>query len=179
MIPPHTNRYPKPPSGAATGWGRFFLLGRESGVGRLRRGQDRSLRGKRYMGGNGKVEGRACPAPTDCCENLRTRGAREGDSPPLCRGRGLPFPVHRLFHAVPNPMTLAQNAAASASMGKPSPSRSVCQPSRLTQSPLPRRSPAGHTGSQTARRRPSRSPRCARPRARRQDRRPGGPSPGP
>ena len=92
MIPPHTNRYPKPPSGAATGWGRFFLLGRESGVGRLRRGQDRSLRGKRYMGGNGKVEGRACPAPTDCCENLRTRGAREGGSPPPfpltgCRGR--------------------------------------------------------------------------------------------
>ena len=40
------------------------------------------LRGKRYMGGNGKVEGRACPAPTDCCENLRTRGAREGGSPP-------------------------------------------------------------------------------------------------
>ena len=46
-----------------------------------RRGQDPSLRGKRYMGGNGKVEGRACPAPTDCCENLRTRGAREGGSP--------------------------------------------------------------------------------------------------
>ena len=40
---------------------------------------------------------------------------------PLCSGRLLPFPVHRLFHAVPNPMTLAQNAAASASMGKPSP----------------------------------------------------------
>ena len=31
-----------------------------------RRGQDPSLRCKRYMGGNGKVEGRACPAPTDC-----------------------------------------------------------------------------------------------------------------
>ena len=27
MIPPHTNRYPKPPSGAATGWGRFFCWG--------------------------------------------------------------------------------------------------------------------------------------------------------
>ena len=26
MIPPHTNRYPKPPSGAATGWGRFFCV---------------------------------------------------------------------------------------------------------------------------------------------------------
>ena len=72
--------------------GAIFLLGRESGGGRLRRGQDPSLRGKRYMGGNGKVEGRACPAPTDCCENLRTRGAREGGSPPPfpltgCRGR--------------------------------------------------------------------------------------------
>ena len=39
------------------------------------------------MGGNGKVAGRACPAPTGCCENLRTRGAREGGSPPLCSGR--------------------------------------------------------------------------------------------
>ena len=26
MIPPHTNRYPKPSSGAATGWGRFFCV---------------------------------------------------------------------------------------------------------------------------------------------------------
>ena len=26
MIPPHTNRYPKPPSGTATGWGRFFCV---------------------------------------------------------------------------------------------------------------------------------------------------------
>ena len=68
--------------------GAIFLLGRESGVGRLRRGQDPSLRGKRYMGGNGKVEGRAGPAPTDCCENLRTRGAREGGSPPLLQWAG-------------------------------------------------------------------------------------------
>ena len=45
-----------------------------------RRGQDPSLRGKRYMGGNGKVEGRACPAPTDCCEwvaNERGKGGRQ------------------------------------------------------------------------------------------------------
>ena len=62
------------------------------------------------------------PGPYGVPRNgLRTRGAREGGSPPLCRGRGLPFPVHLLFHAVPNPMMLAQNAAASASMGKPSP----------------------------------------------------------
>ena len=60
--------------------GAIFLLGRESGGGRLRRGQDPSLRGKRYMGGNGKVEGRACPAPTDCCEwvaNERGKGGRQ------------------------------------------------------------------------------------------------------
>ena len=68
--------------------GAIFLLGRERGGGRLRRGQDPSLRGKRYMGGNGKVEGRACPAPTDCCENLRTRGAREGGSPPPLQWAG-------------------------------------------------------------------------------------------
>ena len=37
-----------------------------------RRGQDPSLRCKRHMGGNGKVAGRACPAPTDCC--FRQRG---------------------------------------------------------------------------------------------------------
>ena len=41
------------------------------------------------MGGNGKVEGRACPAPTDCCENLRTRGAREGGSPPPLQWAGV------------------------------------------------------------------------------------------
>ena len=43
-------------------------------------------RGKRYMGGNGKVEGRACPAPTDCPK----WGADE-------RGKGgrLPFPGNR------------------------------------------------------------------------------------
>ena len=62
------------------------------GGGRLRRGQDPSLRCKRQKGATGKAAGRACPAPTDCCENLRTRGAREGGSPPLfpltgCRGR--------------------------------------------------------------------------------------------
>ena len=34
-------------------------------------------------GGHNKVAGRACPAPTDCRESLCTRGAREGDSPPL------------------------------------------------------------------------------------------------
>ena len=33
MIPPHTNRYPKPPSGAATGWGRFFCWGERAAAG--------------------------------------------------------------------------------------------------------------------------------------------------
>ena len=41
------------------------------------------------MGGNGKVAGRACPAPTDCYENLRTRGAREGGSPPPLQWAGV------------------------------------------------------------------------------------------
>ncbi len=136
MIPPHTNRYPKPPSGAATGWGRFFCVSDQgeraaaggaakplrprklgqlptawgafcagkarerslSSQGRWPRSRPEGLlrfaagscggvktppyRAIGYMGGNGKVEGRACPAPTDCCENLRTRGAREGGSPP-------------------------------------------------------------------------------------------------
>ena len=60
--------------------GAIFLLGRESGGGRLRRGQDPSLRGKRYMGGNGKVEGRACPAPTGCHKwgaDERGKGGRQ------------------------------------------------------------------------------------------------------
>ena len=54
--------------------------------GRPRRGQDPSLRGKRQKGGTGKVEGRACPAPTDCPK----WGADE-------RGKGgrLPFPGNR------------------------------------------------------------------------------------
>ena len=60
--------------------GAIFLLGRESGGGRLRRGQDPSLRGKRYMGGNGKVAGRASPAPTDCPKwgaDERGKGGRQ------------------------------------------------------------------------------------------------------
>ena len=47
---------------------------------------------QKAKGWHSKAAGRACPAPTDCCENLRTRGAREGGSPPPfpltgCRGR--------------------------------------------------------------------------------------------
>ena len=80
---------------AQRGGGRVYEAGGAFAVrggGRPRRGQDPSLQCKRQKGGTGKVEGRACPAPTDCCENLRTRGAREGGSPPSfpltgCRGR--------------------------------------------------------------------------------------------
>ena len=61
---------PQAPIRSRNRMGAIFLLGRESGGGRLRRGQDPSLRGKRYMGGNGKVEGRACPVPTDCCSRF-------------------------------------------------------------------------------------------------------------
>ena len=74
------------------------------------------------MGGNGKAAGRACPAPTGCRKWVADERGKGGRQPtPFAVGGVLPFPVHRLFHAVPNPMTLAQNAAASASMGKPSP----------------------------------------------------------
>ena len=61
--------------------GAIFLLGRESGGGRLRRGQDPSLRGKRYMGGNGKVEGRACPAPTGCPKWVADERGKGGRQP--------------------------------------------------------------------------------------------------
>ena len=88
MIPPHTNRYPKPPSGAATGWGRFFCVsdqGERAAAGgvkpppygakdtwavmaRLRAGHARPLRG--------------------AANGLRTRGAREGGSPPPLQWAG-------------------------------------------------------------------------------------------
>ena len=47
---------------------------------KLRRGQDPSLRSNRYMGGNGKAAGRACPAPTGCHKwvaNERGKGGRQ------------------------------------------------------------------------------------------------------
>ena len=88
MIPPHTNRYPKPPSGAATGWGRFFCVSDQGGAGgcggvktppygaidtwavmaRLRAGHARPLRG--------------------AANGLRTRGARAGGSPPPLQWAG-------------------------------------------------------------------------------------------
>ena len=57
-----------------------------------RRGEDPSLRGKRYMGGNGKVEGRACPAPTDCCEWVANERGEGGRQPaPFAVGEWLPW----------------------------------------------------------------------------------------
>mgnify|MGYP004557815375 CR=1 FL=1 len=53
-----------------------------------RRGQDPSLRCKRYMSGNGKVEGRACPAPTDCHKWVVHERGKGGRQPaPLCSWR--------------------------------------------------------------------------------------------
>ena len=69
--------------------GAIFLLGRESGGGRLRRGQDPSLRSNRYMGGNGKVEGRACPAPTGCHKWVADERGKGGRQPsPFAVGGG-------------------------------------------------------------------------------------------
>ena len=60
--------------------GAIFFVFQIRGSGRLRRGQDPSLRGKRYMGGNGKAAGRACPAPTGCRKwvvDERGKGGRQ------------------------------------------------------------------------------------------------------
>ena len=72
--------------------GAIFLLGRESGGGRLRRGQDPSLRGKRYMGGNGKVEGRACPAPTGCPKWVADERGKGGRQPSPLPWAGVTVP---------------------------------------------------------------------------------------
>ena len=80
MIPPHTNRYPKPPSGAATGWGRFFCWGERAAAGGCGGVKTPPYRAKDNMGGNGKVEGRACPAPTGCPKwgaDERGKGGRQ------------------------------------------------------------------------------------------------------
>ena len=71
-----------------------------------RRGQDRALRCKRHMGGNGKAAGRACPAPTG-------RRGRVADE----RGKGgrqpAPFPVDGWQRkARRNPSGLASSASS-------------------------------------------------------------------
>ena len=71
--------------------GAIFFVFQIRGSGRLRRGQDPSLRGKRYMGGNGKVEGRACPAPTDCHKWVADERGKGGRLPsPFAVGGGCP-----------------------------------------------------------------------------------------
>ena len=40
------------------------------------------------MGGNGKVEGRACPAPTGCREWVADERGKEGGSPPPLQWAG-------------------------------------------------------------------------------------------
>ena len=55
--------------------GAIFLCFRSGGA-----GSEAGQRGKRYMGGNGKVEGRACPAPTGCHKwvaDERDKGGRQ------------------------------------------------------------------------------------------------------
>ena len=42
----------------------------------------------RCDGGRREVAGRACPAPTGWCGGVRTRGAREGGSPPPLQWAG-------------------------------------------------------------------------------------------
>ena len=56
-----------------------------------RRGQDPSLRCKRHMGGNGKVAGRACPAPTGCHKWVADERGKGGRQPaPFAVGGWLP-----------------------------------------------------------------------------------------
>ena len=55
-------------------------------------GQDPSLRCKRHMGGNGKVAGRACPAPTDCHKWVADERGKGGRQPaPFAVGGGCPL----------------------------------------------------------------------------------------
>ena len=59
---------------------------------KLRRGQDPSLRSNRYMGGNGKAAGRACPAPTGCHKWVADERGKGGRQPaPLQWAGGCPL----------------------------------------------------------------------------------------
>ena len=125
MIPPHTNRYPKPPSGAATGWGRFFCVS-DQGERAAAGGAAKPLR-PRKLGQlptawgafcAGKARERSLPSQgrwprsrpegfspltgsiamsragharplRGATNGLRTRGAREGGSPPPLQWAGV------------------------------------------------------------------------------------------
>ena len=56
--------------------GAIFLCFRSGGA-----GGEAGQRGKRYMGGNGKVEGRACPAPTGCHKWVADERGKGGRQP--------------------------------------------------------------------------------------------------
>ena len=87
MIPPHTNRYPKPPSGAATGWGRFFCVldgGERAAAG----GAAKPLRPRRL--GQPFGPGPLCRSATSPraagshpCEGSLLRGRSPREEPPL------------------------------------------------------------------------------------------------
>ena len=65
--------------------GAIFLCFRSGGAGGCKAGR----RGKRYMGGNGKVEGRACPAPTGCHKWVADERGKGGRQPsPFAVGGG-------------------------------------------------------------------------------------------
>ena len=71
--------------------GAIFFVFQIRGSGRLRRGQDPSLRSNRYMGGNGKAAGRACPAPTGCRKWVADERGKGGRQPsPFAVGGGCP-----------------------------------------------------------------------------------------
>ena len=66
--------------------GAIFLCFRSGGA-----GGEAGQRGKRYMGGNGKVEGRACPAPTGCHKWVADERGKGGRQPsPFAVGGGCP-----------------------------------------------------------------------------------------
>ena len=78
---------------AQRGGGRVYEAGGAFAVrggGRPRRGQDPSLQCKRQKGGTGKVEGRACPAPTDCPKWGADERGKGGRQPSLFPVDGLP-----------------------------------------------------------------------------------------
>ena len=133
MIPPHTNRYPKPPSGAATGWGRFFCVS-DQGERAAAGGAAKPLR-PRKLGQlptawgafcAGKARERSLPSQgrwprsrpegfspltgsiaksragharplRGATNGLRTRGAREGGSPPPLPWAGVAVPCSPPF----------------------------------------------------------------------------------
>ena len=66
--------------------GAIFCVSDQGGA-----GGEAGRRGKRYMGGNGKVKGRACPAPTGCLKWVADERGKGGRQPsPFAVGGGCP-----------------------------------------------------------------------------------------